>query len=367
MKRKLSIFLIFLFSLSCVYIFPQNNQFLGVNTIVIDPGHGGKDPGTLGTGRYKAAEKDIALDISKRIGEYLIKEFPDLKIIYTRDDDTFVKLSKRAEIANFNKADLFISIHCDAFTSESVYGTTSYVMGAHKTESNLQVAMRENSSILMEDNFDMEYSGFNPNEPESYIALTLYQSEHISYGLNLASKVQKQFRETASRKDRGIKQAGFLVLSRATMPSILIETGFLTNKKEEDYLNTELGKDNIASSIFRAIKDYKNELETIVEERMDQLIEIDKNTDVNVFFSVQFMSSENEIDFFDNKLDNSLVLHFLEKKLNKYCYGRVKSYELAKEYQKELIDIGFSDSFIVAFVNGNKTEIKKAIEMIKKD
>ena len=367
MKRKLSIFLIFFFSLSCLSIFSQNKQFLGVNTIVIDPGHGGKDPGTLGTGRYESTEKDIALDISKKLGNYLVEEFPDLKVIYTRDDDTFVKLSKRAEIANFNKADLFISIHCDAFTSESVYGTTSYVMGAHKTESNLQVAMRENSSILLEDNFDVEYSGFDPNEPESYIALTLYQSENINYGLNFASKVQKQFKERAKRKDRGIKQAGFLVLSRATMPSILIETGFLTNKKEEDYLNTDLGKDNIASSIFRAVKDYKNELEIIVEERMDELIEIDKKTDINVFFSVQFISSENEIDFVDNKLDNNLLLHFLENNLHKYCYGKVKSYELAKEYQKELKKMGFSDSFIVAFVNGNKTEIKKAIGMIKKD
>jgi len=365
-KRKLSVFLIFLFFFNNLYTYSQNDHFLGVNVIVIDPGHGGKDPGTLGTGRYENTEKDIALDVSLKVGQYLNREYPNLKVIYTRDDDTFVKLSKRADIANLNKADLFISIHCDAFTSESVYGTTSYVMGAHKTQSNLEVAMRENSSILLEDNFDIEYSGFDPNKPESYIALTLYQSENINYGLNFASKVQGQFREEINRKDRGIKQAGFLVLSRATMPSALIEIGFLTNKVEEDYLNTDLGKDEIALSIFRAIKDYKNELESVVEERMDKLIEIDKNENVNVFFSVQFFSSQNEIEFSNKNLDNSLVLHFLENNLHKYCYGKAKSYDLAKEYQQKLQEMGFVDSFIVAFVNGNKTEIKKAVDMIKK-
>ena len=366
MKRNLSVFLIFLFFLSYTYIYTQTSQFLGVNTIVIDPGHGGKDPGTLGTGRYETTEKDIALDVSKKLGNYLSQEYPDLKVVYTRENDTFVKLSKRAQIANSNQADLFISIHCDAFTSESVYGTTSYVMGVHKTESNLQVAMRENASILMEDDFDVEYSGFDPNEPESYIALTLYQSENINYGLNFASKVQTQFREKLNRKDRGIKQAGFLVLSRATMPSALIEIGFLTNKKEEDYLNTELGKDQIALAIFRAVKDYKNELQSLVEERMDELIEIDKNENVNVFFSVQFFSSEKETEFSNKKLNNSLVLHFLENDLHKYCYGKAKSYELAKEYQKNLKDMGFLDSFIIAFVNGNKTEIEKALQIMKK-
>jgi len=364
MKRKLSFFLIVFFIFSNIN--SQTNQFLGINTIVIDPGHGGKDPGTLGTGRYSLTEKDIALDISLKLGSYINKDYPNINVIYTRDDDSFVKLSKRAEIANTNQADLFISIHCDAFTSESVYGTTTYVMGAHKTKSNLEVAMRENSSILLEDNFDIEYSGFDPNKPESYIALTLYQSENINYGLNFASKVQKEFKQ-AKRKDRGIKQAGFLVLSRATMPSVLIETGFLTNKKEEDYLNTENGRIEIASGIFTAVKMYKNELEAVVEQRMDELIKIDKNNNVNVFFSVQFFSSEKEVDFKNKKLDNSLVLHFLENNVHKYCYGKAKSYNSAKNYQNKLKEIGFSDSFIVAFVNGNKTEVKKAIEMIKKD
>ena len=366
MKRKLSFFLIVFFIFIFSNINSQTNQFLGINTIVIDPGHGGKDPGTLGTGRYSLTEKDIALDISLKLGSYINKEYPNINVIYTRDDDTFVKLSKRSEIANMNQADLFISIHCDAFTSETVYGTTTYVMGAHKTKSNLEVAMRENSSILLEDNFDIEYSGFEPNKPESYIALTLYQSENINYGLNFASKVQKEFKQK-KRKDRGIKQAGFLVLSRATMPSVLIETGFLTNKAEEDYLNTENGRIEIASGIFSAVKMYKNELEAVVEQRMDELINIDKNNNVNVFFSVQFFSSEKEVDFKNKKLDNSLVLHFLENNLHKYCYGKAKSYDSAKNYQNKLKEIGFYDSFIVAFVNGNKTEIKKAIEMIKKD
>ena len=234
MKRTFFKFLIIFLIYIPNSVLSQGNNIFGLKTVVIDPGHGGHDPGSPGTGRYKIYEKDIALDISTRLGELIKIEFPEINVIFTRKNDQFVKLSERSQIANSNNADLFISIHCDAFTNEEASGSSSYVIGPHKNESNLKIAMRENSSILLEENFDIEYEGFNPNEPESYIALTMYQSEYIGYALDFASKVQNEFEKSSERKNRGVKQAGFLVLSRTTMPSVLIEVGFLTNKKEED-------------------------------------------------------------------------------------------------------------------------------------
>ena len=233
MKRLIQLFLT-LFIVHSFSFLPAQNNNLGVKKIVIDPGHGGKDPGTLGTGRYKQAEKDIVLDVSIMLGKYLESEFDDLEVIFTRDSDEFIKLSERTRIANAAKANLFISIHCDAFRDQSVYGSSTYVMGMHKNESNLNVAIRENSSILMENNYEFNYEGFDPEEPESYIALSMYQSSYLSNSVLIASKIQNQFKNRVNRKDRGVKQAGFLVLSRATMPSVLIELGFLTNKLEED-------------------------------------------------------------------------------------------------------------------------------------
>ena len=267
-------------------MFAQNNE-LGINKIVIDPGHGGKDPGNGGTGRYHNTEKDVVLDISLLLGKYLKDAFPEISIIYTRDSDTFVKLSERTRIANEAQADLFLSIHCDAFHDQKVYGSTTYVMGLHKTESNLNVAIRENSSILMENNYEANYEGFNPSEPESYIALSMYQSNHLSNSLLIASKIQNQFKTRVNRKDRGVKQAGFMVISRATMPSVLIELGFLTNKVEEDFLNSKNGKIYMASAIFRAIKEYKLELEALILENYTS-----KKETHELFFSVQFLSSK---------------------------------------------------------------------------
>ena len=253
MKRLIQVFLTLLIVYSFDSIQAQNNN-LGIKKIVIDPGHGGKDPGAGGTGRYSDTEKDVVLDISILLGNYIKKAFPDVHVIYTRETDKFLKLSERTRIANKEQADLFISIHCDAFNNKSVHGATTYVMGLHKTESNLNVAIRENSSILMEDNYSINYEGFNPSEPESYIALSMYQSNHLNNSLLLASKIQNQFKTRVSRKDRGVKQAGFMVISRASMPSVLIELGFLTNHLEEDFLNSEQGKIYMASAMQR----YKN-------------------------------------------------------------------------------------------------------------
>ncbi len=232
-----------------------------MRTIVVDAGHGGKDPGNLGTGRYKAKEKDIALDVALRVGGYIQKQFPEIDLIYTRSTDVFIGLNERADIANKAKADLFISIHCNAFPKLTSHGVETWVLGLHRNKENLQVAMKENSAIIMEDDYKTKYEGFDPNSAESIIALTIMQSAFLQQSLSLSSYIQKQFRERVGRVDRGVKQAGFLVLRRTTMPSVLIELGFLTNADEEDFLNSENGKAYMSSAIFRGFKEYKSVVE----------------------------------------------------------------------------------------------------------
>ncbi len=231
-----------------------------VKKVVIDAGHGGKDPGTSGV---FSDEKDIALNIAHKLGETINKYLPDVEVIYTRANDHFIPLEKRADIANENGADLFISIHANALPgSSATHGTETYVMGTHKVEDNLNVARRENSVILMEEEFEERYAGYDPNAPESHILFALYQNAYLGNSLVLADKIESQFKHRVGRRSRGVKQAGFLVLWRTSMPSVLVETGYLTNPKEEKYLNDELGQTYIASGIFRAIRDYKNEIET---------------------------------------------------------------------------------------------------------
>jgi len=232
-----------------------------MKTIVIDAGHGGKDPGNLGTGRYKTREKDIALDVALRVGGYIEKQFPEIKVIYTRSTDVFIGLDGRTEVANDAKADLFISIHCNAFTNPESNGVETFVLGLHRNKENLQVAMKENSAIFLEDDYKTKYEGFDPNSAESIIALTIMQSAYLQQSLTISSYIQQQFKSRVGRRDRGVKQAGFLVLRKTTMPSILVELGFLTNAVEEDFLNSENGKSYMSSAIFRGFKEYKELVE----------------------------------------------------------------------------------------------------------
>lgn len=232
-----------------------------MKTVVIDAGHGGQDPGNLGTGRYKKKEKDIALDVALRLGNFIKETYPNIKVLYTRDKDIFIGLNERADVANKADADLFISIHCNAAKNTEAAGVETFTLGLHKNDENLQVAMKENQAIFLEDDYQTKYEGFDPNSPESIIALTIMQSAFLEQSLKISSYIQKQFKEKVSRKDRGVKQAGFLVLRRTTMPSILIELGFLTNKEEEDFLNSENGRLVMASAIFRGFKDYKERVE----------------------------------------------------------------------------------------------------------
>jgi N-acetylmuramoyl-L-alanine amidase len=230
-----------------------------VDVIVIDAGHGGHDDGTHGR---LLKEKDVALKIALKLGSYIEKNFPDVKVIYTRKNDTYIPLDERAEIANKNKADLFICIHANANPNTKAFGTETFVMGLHKDESNLAIAQRENSVILLDENYQERYEGFD-NSPESYILFELTQTAFQENSLNFAQKVESQFKSRVGRTSRGVKQAGFVVLWRTTMPSVLIETGFLTNSTEEKFLAGEDGQDLIASGIYRAFKEYKSDVDSI--------------------------------------------------------------------------------------------------------
>ena len=231
-----------------------------VATIVIDPGHGGRDPGTSGK---NTKEKDIALKISLKFGAYIEKNMPDVKVIYTRKDDRYVALEERPEMANHAKADLFVCIHANSLPGAPAFGTETYVMGLHKDKGNFEVAKRENSVMLFDEDYKERYEGFDPESPESYILFTLSQSAYQESSLKFAQKVEAQFKTKTGRYSRGVKQAGFWVLWKTSMPSVLIETGFLSNMKEEGYLASDKGQDAIAAGIYRAFKEYKLEMESI--------------------------------------------------------------------------------------------------------
>ena len=230
----------------------------GFTTIVIDAGHGGKDPGNLGR---ISKEKDVSLDVALKLGAILKERFPDVKVLYTRDNDSFPSLYGRADFANKNNADLFISIHCNSEPGDRAYGTETWVMGLHTSAKNLEVAKRENSVILLEENYEQQYEGYDPNSPDSHILFTLYQNAYLENSLKLAQGIEDQFKQRVKRRSRGVKQAGFVVLWKTAMPSVLVEIGFLSNRNEERYLNDDYGQTLIASGIFRAVRDYKKEIE----------------------------------------------------------------------------------------------------------
>jgi N-acetylmuramoyl-L-alanine amidase len=231
-----------------------------VKTVVIDPGHGGHDPGCLGK---KSHEKNIALAIAKKLANAIKTTHPDVKVILTRESDVFIPLHKRAAIANRNNADLFISIHCNSMPKghSSTHGTETYVMGLHTATHNLNVAKRENASILLEADYEKTYD-YDPNSPEGHIMLSMFQNAYLDQSIQFARKVEQQFKSVTNRKSRGVKQAGFVVLKETTMPSVLIETGFLSNNQEENYLFTSKGQNSVAKAILIAFNNYKKEVES---------------------------------------------------------------------------------------------------------
>ena len=230
----------------------------GVNIIVIDPGHGGKDPGNLGTGRYRTREKDVSFDVSALVKKYIEENLPDTKVILTRDDDRFIELYQRTVIANRANADVFISIHCNANDNKTAYGTESFVLGMGEKDQRLnKTAQLENAARLLEENWESNYEELNTNNPAAIIALRAYQDAFLEQSISIADEIQRQFEGRVKRRNRGVKQQPLAVLRGSTMPSVLVELGFLTNPGEEDFLQSTQGKELLASAIYRAVKEYK--------------------------------------------------------------------------------------------------------------
>jgi N-acetylmuramoyl-L-alanine amidase len=255
---NLKIALVWVFTAAIFLGFTSNIKYnaRGLKTVVLDAGHGGKDPGT-GNGK----EKKYALDITLKLGEKIEENFSNVKVIYTRDKDVFVPLHERAAIANKSKADLFISIHCNANPhSKSLRGTETYVMGLHKTQENLDLAKNENNVILYEENYKKSYKGYNPASPLAHIMLANYQNAFMNQSLEFAAKVEKNMSKVGHRS-RGVKQAGFIVIWETTMPSVLVETGYLTNSEDSNLLASTSGREKVALAIFRAFEEYKNQIE----------------------------------------------------------------------------------------------------------
>jgi N-acetylmuramoyl-L-alanine amidase len=347
-----------------------------IRTVVIDPGHGGKDPGAIGTGRYRTAEKDVALNVALLTGRYIKEAFPDVEVVYTRSDDRFIELMERSNIANRAKADLFISIHCNSNDNREAYGAETYVMGLHKTEANMKVAMKENAAILLEEGHERRYGGFDPKDPESIIALSLRQNVHLDHSIKFSTLVQKQFKERAGRSDRGVKQAGFLVLTYTTMPSVLIELGFLSNPAEEDYLQSGKGQDHLASGIYRAFKEYKAALEgrdsgapepvAVRPPEPEAKLAPPPASDSGVRFKVQIVTSSKAIPIKPvhfNGLDG--VEEHRGAGLFKYTVGNEPTLDAARSVQQRAKAAGYDGAFIVAFRDGQRIELQEAVNLAK--
>lgn len=320
-----------------------------ISTVVIDAGHGGKDPGAVGK---VSKEKDITLKVALKTGEYIKQYCPDVEVIYTRSSDVAVPLLKRAQIANKKNADLFISIHCNATSSAAPCGVETFIMGEHRNNSNLEVAKLENAAILHEDNAEEDYSDFDINSPEAYIMLSFFQSEYKNASLDLAERIQNQLVKRVGRKDRGVQQAGFLVLYKTSMPSVLVEIGFLSNPEEEKFMSSEDGQTYIASAIFRAFRDYKN----AYDKNNDNDSDNDSGNDSDrIVYKVQVESRNRKISnpaqHYKSLKDVDCYEH---NGLYKYTAGRFYSKKEADSYCMEVRNNGYSSAFVVAFKNGKR-------------
>jgi N-acetylmuramoyl-L-alanine amidase len=340
---------------------PVKSKFI----VVLDAGHGGKDPGNRGGGFH---EKDIALSIVLKVGQEL-KKNPNIKVIYTRDTDVFIPLDQRAKIANDAKADLFISVHCNAHNSQA-YGTETFVLGLHKNQSNFEIAKKENSVIFLEENYDVTYDGFDPNSPESYIGMMIMQEEYLDQSILLADFVQKKFTNVLSRNDRGVKQAGFLVLHQTYMPSVLIETGFLTNSSEGPFLNSNTGQSKIAGAIVDAIIDYSQNINLAVLDNLggDTPVKVvlEKEFDdtfIDVTFKVQLAASSRKLEPKSSNFKGlNPVFREKEGKLYKYYYGATSSYSQIQKLHQNAQNKGFTESYLVAFKEGKKITVNEALK-----
>jgi N-acetylmuramoyl-L-alanine amidase len=340
--------------------------------IVIDPGHGGKDPGALGA---ISREKDINLAIALRTGEYIQQNIKNVTVIYTRKNDSSIELIDRPKIANKANADLFISIHTNSTTSKKVMGAETWIMGHAKDQANLEVAMTENSVMLLEDDNSTKYEGFDPKSSESYIMFSLTQNVFQDQSTDLALKIQTQFRERVNRNDRTVKQAGFWVLYNTKMPSVLVETGFITNPTEELYLNSKEGQDYLASAIYRACRDYLSEIESrsgiSVEKYQDSVKKSDSLIDSpspsdEIIFMVQVKTSSTKTEIKpENFKGLSDIIEIRTPDRFKYTTGKFADYPEAVSYRKK-IETMYPDAFVIAVKDNKILPLQQALEFIKK-
>jgi N-acetylmuramoyl-L-alanine amidase len=374
MHKQIKFSLVFLLFFGTFNEFAQNDNKPFI--VVLDAGHGGKDPGRPTNFGYK--EKDIALKIVLKIGENL-KKHKNIKVIYTRKTDVFIELRQRAKIANKADADLFVSVHCNAHNSQA-HGTETYVLGLGKNDSNFRVAKEENEVIFYEDDYETKYEGFDPNSPETLIGLTLMQEDYLDQSILLAQKIQDNFTNRLKRKNRGVKQAVFWVLHNTYMPSVLIETGFITNKTEGDYLNSVEGSSKISKSISDAILDYMSNLntDTFVQENTPPTEEVEttpetvksvepnnspKNSDASIVFKVQIAAGSKKLDtksYNFNGLND--ISRTKSKSIYRYFYGKTSSYDTATALKEEALNKGYKSAFIVAYKNDERIAIKTALK-----
>lgn len=360
----------------------------GTFTVVIDPGHGGRDPGAIGK---RGKEKNINLSVALKLGNLIQNNCKNVRIVYTRKNDTFVTLDKRAQIANNAKADLFISIHTNSVAKgRIVRGTETYTLGLHRTDDNLEVAKKENSVILIENDYEQRYAGFNPNSSESYIIFEFLQDKNMEKSVELATQIQKQFKNTAKRIDKGVHQAGFLVLRETSMPGVLVELGYISTPDEEQYLLTEAGTDALAQSIFKAFKTYQSQNTSTISvnkqpvsspQTVSKPQQANKTTTKTTpkttsqpskaskgsktVFKIQILTSEKALGP-KSKLFKGLspVNHYKENGLYKYTYGETTDYNQILRTKKQIAG-KFKDAFIVAFKDGKKTNLSQAIKEFK--
>jgi N-acetylmuramoyl-L-alanine amidase len=370
-KIKITTKIVLFILLFTVFLFHNTNTFAQKKdfVVVLDAGHGGKDPGKVGYRNIK--EKNVALKIVLQIGKLLENE-KNVKVIYTRKKDVFVDLWERGSIANRANADLFVSIHCNAHNSQA-YGVETWVLGTHANKQNFEVAKTENSVILLEENYEDKYKGFDPNKPESIIGITLMQEEYLDQSIQLASIIQKRFKNELKRKDRGVKQAGFVVLYQTYMPSVLVETGFITNKIEGPFLNSNGGSKKIATSIYKDIMQYKKQLalNSVVEKDLSK--KIDKkpvkkvssqqsNIKSNIIYKVQIAAGARKLT---TKSYNFKGIKNVERvkfgSIYRYFIGNTSNYKRIKQKQKYAKIKGYKSAFIVAFKDGKRIPLEKVL------
>ena len=351
----------------CLTVSVQMQAF----TVVIDAGHGGDDPGAIGR---VAREKTLNLNVALQLGDMIKEAYPEVDVIYTRSTDVFIPLRTRADIANKNKADLFISIHTNASDSHNAFGAETFVLGTDKMEDNLDIAMRENSVIKLESDYQSSYEGFDPNSIDSYIMFDLMQSDYMNQSLQFATMVQKQFVDSLKRSDRGVRQAAFLVLLRTACPSVLVEMGFISNRDEERFLASDAGRLGIARSIFRAFAQFYRPGKAVpalvsdsiqVPTTQEQLAEANKQTKESITYKVQIFSTKTLLKSNDPTFKGLKNCTYKKDGVwYKYMYGSCKTYAEAKKLQAT-VKQKFPDCVVVAFQGNEQIPVKRAIELQK--